>query len=83
MGRISLIAHLFSSDNPFPLTPALSLRERENRIPVHLERPQPRFADALAAIPPSLRERAGVRGKRPFIVIAVQKLSAPRVDEMD
>src|SRR5690242_18302167 len=108
MGRISLFVHLLSLDNPFPLTPALSLRERpprkfagiaplnlarrklliikggvlrfmgrENRIPVHLERPQPRVCGRnWLRFPLSLRERAGVRGKT-FIVIAVQKLSAP------
>ncbi len=50
----------------FPLTPALSLRERESRCSV--SRPPERLdlVEAGARGPLSLRERAGVRGKEMF-----------------
>ena len=47
---------------PFPLTPALSLRERERRCQCLAKSRRARFTDALTAILPLLGERAGVRG---------------------
>jgi hypothetical protein len=47
----------------FPLTLALSRRERENRIPRCDESRRAGLAKARRAILPLLGERAGVRGK--------------------
>ena len=47
----------------FPLTLALSLREREHRIPHCDESRRPGLAKARRTILPLLGERAGVRGK--------------------
>src|ERR1035441_1869802 len=46
----------------FPLTPALSLEERENRIPSRDESNPFSFTPARATRLPLLGERAGVRG---------------------
>jgi hypothetical protein len=46
----------------FPLTPALSLRERENRIPLRDQSERFALAPARATVLPLLGERAGVRG---------------------
>ena len=49
---------------PSPLTPALSLGERENHRQADREPGAVRPAKALGTVPPLLRERAGVRGNR-------------------
>jgi len=46
----------------FPLTPALSLGEKENLIPSHEESEPFGFTPARATALPLLGERAGVRG---------------------
>jgi hypothetical protein len=48
--------------NQFPLTPALSPREREQAGPVLELSSIARFVDRLTTILPLLGERAGVRG---------------------
>ena len=63
---IGRIAPLWYSYDPFPLTPALSLRERENQGQRYENCKRLDFANALPPISLSLRERAGVRGNRPW-----------------
>jgi olefin beta-lactone synthetase len=51
------------ASEPFPLTPALSRRERENGIQSLVNPSAPDSSPARDASPPLLGERAGVRGK--------------------
>ena len=48
--------------DPFPLTPALSLREREKRIPFRDESERSDYTPARGMGLPLLGERVGVRG---------------------
>ena len=60
-------AHLRCFHMSFPLTPTLSLGEREPRRPAPGQSDALRLIDRLARFPLSLRERVGVRGKGPYI----------------
>src|SRR2546426_10883397 len=63
-GGACKVAPRWYSHDPFPLTPALSLRERENQGQRYENCKRLDFANALPTISLSLRER--VRGNRPW-----------------
>jgi len=61
---IGRIAPLWYSYDPFPLTPALSLRERENQAPYCTNSERLGFSNALPAIPPLPGGRGQGEGER-------------------
>jgi hypothetical protein len=61
-GRISIFGDVIYTNASFPLTPALSLREREFTTAVSLQLQGPVCRHAVQRFSHTLRERAGVRG---------------------